>query len=336
MFAAVRTAVAAPWTWSRAAIAMHPTVSGKRSMSTRVGWIGTGVMGASMAKHVASAGFDLSVYARSPEKPAVVDLVEATGARVFDSPAELASSVDVLCSIVGFPDDVHAVLLDDVDGALGKAVTNPPSLVIDLTTSQPALALKIAAAAQAQGSDALDAPVSGGDVGARNGQLSIMVGGSDAAFAAGLPILQPMAKVVTHMGGPGAGQHTKMVNQIAIAGGMIGMVEGLVYGHAAGLDLETVLEAISGGAAGSWSLSNYAPRMLKRDFAPGFYVEHFVKDLGIALDEARAMNLSLPGLALVQQLYLALIAQGGAARGTHALQLALESMNNIQIKDYSA
>jgi 3-hydroxyisobutyrate dehydrogenase len=198
-----------------------------------------------------------------------------------------------------------------------------------MTTSEPKLAEEIFAAASGRGLDALDAPVSGGDVGARNASLAIMAGGTTAAFARALPLLERLGKTVAHHGGPGAGQHTKMVNQIAIAGGMIGVCEALLYAYRAGLDVEQVLATIGGGAAGSWSLTNYAPRILRGDFAPGFRVEHFVKDLGIALDEARAMNLALPGLALAQQLYVAATAQGAGQRGTHALVLALAHLSSL-------
>ena len=295
----------------------------------KVGWIGLGVMGSSMAQHVAGAGYELHVFARDPSKESVSHVVQATGAEVHATPAELAAHVDAVCAIVGTPDDVRDVFLHPETGVLAGG--DNLALVVDLTTSTPSLAKEIAEAAGEMGIGAVDAPVSGGDVGARNGTLSVMVGGEERDVEAASTVLHPMAGNVTHMGGPGSGQHTKMVNQIAIAGGMIGMTEALVYGHAAGLDLETVLTAISGGAAGSWSLDNYAPRMLDRDFEPGFVVEHFVKDMGIALDEAQAMSLALPGLALVKQLYLALVAQGGGRMGTHALQLALESLNNIQV-----
>ena len=202
--------------------------------------------------------------------------------------------------------------------------------------------------AAGRGVFAVDAPVSGGDVGAKNATLSFMIGGDQQAVTALQPMLEAMGKNITRLGGPGSGQHTKMVNQVLIATTMIGVVEGLMYGYKAGLDLETVIKAVGAGAAGSWSINNYGPRMLKRDFAPGFFVEHFLKDLEIALEEARRMDLALPGtplyliqnanhtdmasgLALAHQLYVALKAQGHGRLGTHALQLAFERMNNVQV-----
>jgi 3-hydroxyisobutyrate dehydrogenase len=200
-----------------------------------------------------------------------------------------------------------------------------------MTTTEPTLAQEIARAAESKQARAIDAPVSGGDVGARNRTLSIMVGGDAAAVAAVQPLLQILGKNIVHQGGPGAGQHTKMCNQIVIAGTMIGVCESLLYGYKAGLDLETMLGAIRSGAAGCWTLENLAPRILKRNFDPGFMVEHFIKDMGIALDEAKRMQLSLPGLALVHQLYLALQAQGDGRKGTHALMLALERLSNLAV-----
>jgi 3-hydroxyisobutyrate dehydrogenase len=198
-----------------------------------------------------------------------------------------------------------------------------------MTTSSPELAVEIADAAERAGFDALDAPVSGGDVGAKNGTLSIMVGGSDAAFERLAPIFANLGTNVRRQGGPGAGQRTKTTNQILIAGNMIGVCEALLYAYRAGLDLESVLASVSSGAAGSWSLSNLAPRILQGNFAPGFYVEHFVKDLGIALDDAEKLRLALPGVALARQLYLALIAQGGGRYGTQALIKALATLSNV-------
>jgi 3-hydroxyisobutyrate dehydrogenase len=233
---------------------------------------------------------------------------------------------DLVFGIVGFPADVRAVYLGD-EGALGAA--SPGAVIVDMTTSEPSLAVEICDAAKAKGVGAVDAPVSGGDVGARNATLSIMVGGEEADVERVRPLFEVMGKTIVHEGGAGAGQHTKMVNQILIATGMIGVCEALLYGYKAGLDLEKVLEAVAGGAAGSWSLSNYGPRILAGNFEPGFVVEHFVKDMGIALAEARRMNLALPGLALAQQLYVALVAQGGGRNGTHTLMLALASLSNV-------
>jgi 3-hydroxyisobutyrate dehydrogenase len=233
----------------------------------------------------------------------------------------------VTFAIVGFPADVREVFLGP-DGAVAHAA--PGSVVVDMTTSEPSLATEIHVAAAARGVGAVDAPVSGGDVGARNASLSIMVGGDDEHVEAAWPLFEVMGTTIVHLGGPGAGQHTKMVNQILIATGMIGVSEALLYAQQAGLDLDKTLEAVSGGAAGSWSLSNYGPRMLAGDFAPGFFVDHFVKDMGIALDEAKQMQLAVPGLALAHQLYVALQAQGGGRNGTQALLLALAAMSDVE------
>ncbi len=291
---------------------------------TSIGWIGTGVMGASMAGHLLAAGYPMTIHTRSREKAAEL---ETRGAKWADSAASVAAQCDVTFAIVGFPADVRDALLG-ADGALAGAKAG--SVVVDMTTSEPSLAVEIAAAAAAKGVGAVDAPVSGGDVGARNATLSIMIGGVDDDVARVWPLLEIMGKTLVHVGGPGAGQHTKMVNQILIATGMIGLSEALLYAQEAGLDLDKTLEAVSGGAAGSWSLSNYGPRMLKGDFAPGFLVDHFVKDMGIALDEAGAMGVSAPGLALAHQLYVALQAQGGGRTGTQALLTALARLSNLE------
>jgi len=287
----------------------------------RVGWIGTGVMGASMCGHVLDAGYPVTVHTRTEARAR--DLLER-GATWADSPAAVGQSSEIICTIVGFPKDVRDVLLGP-EGVIANAPKG--STVVDLTTTEPSLAVEIYEAAQSRGVDAIDAPVSGGDIGARNGALSIMVGGDKEAIERATPIFECFGKTIVHQGGAGAGQHTKMVNQILIATGMIGVCEALLYGYRAGLDLETVLESVGGGAAGSWSLANYGPRMLSGDFEPGFFVEHFIKDMGIALAEARRMQLSLPGLALAHQLYVALEAQGGGRRGIQALLLALGSLS---------
>jgi 3-hydroxyisobutyrate dehydrogenase len=288
-----------------------------------VGWIGTGVMGTSMCGHVLDAGYRVTVHSRTKER--AEPLLER-GATWADTPAEVSAASDVVCLIVGYPDDVRAVVLGQ-DGVLASAKEG--TIVVDLTTSEPSLAVEIHDAAAAGGVAALDAPVSGGDVGARNGTLSVMVGGEEAAFEMVRPLLEAFGQTVIRQGGPGAGQHTKMVNQILIASGMIGVCEALLYGYRAGLDLEHVLESVGSGAAGSWSLTNYGPRMLSGDFAPGFVVDHFVKDMGIALAEAERMRLALPGLALAKQLYVALQAQGSGRLGTHALMLAVASVSDV-------
>ena len=291
--------------------------------STRVGWIGTGVMGLSMCGHVLDAGYAVTVHNRTRER--AEPLLEK-GASWADTPAAVAAASDVVCSIVGYPADVRAVMLGD-EGALSGAAAG--SVLVDLTTSEPSLAVEIHERATEKGVASIDAPVSGGDVGARNATLSIMVGGDEDAVHRVRPLLEVMGKTIVLQGGPGSGQHTKVVNQTLIASAMIGVCEALLYAYRAGLDLETVLESVAPGAAGSWSLTNYAPRMLKGDFEPGFVVEHFVKDMGIALAEARRMNLSLPGLALAQQLYVALMAQGKGRKGTQSLILALAALSNV-------
>jgi 3-hydroxyisobutyrate dehydrogenase len=229
--------------------------------------------------------------------------------------------------MVGFPADVREVVLRP-NGALSRA--RPGTVLVDMTTSEPSLAREIEDAARAKGVESVDAPVSGGDVGARNATLSIMVGGDPTTVERLRPLFDLLGKTIVHQGPSGAGQHTKMVNQILIATGMIGVCEALLYAYRAGLDLEDALASVSGGAAGSWSLSNYAPRMLQGDFEPGFFVEHFIKDMEIALSEARRLNLALPGLALAHELYLALRAQGGGRKGTQALILALAKLSDVE------
>ena len=230
-------------------------------------------------------------------------------------------------AIVGYPRDVREVFLGPQGILAGSRAGN---VLVDMTTSEPSLAREIAAAAKGKGVFALDAPVSGGDVGARNATLSIMVGGEGEVVEAVRPLLECMGKTVVHQGPPGAGQHTKMVNQVLIATNMIGVCEALLYAFKAGLDLKTMLQSVGGGAAASWSLNNLGPRIIDRNFEPGFFVEHFLKDMKIALDEAERMNLALPGLALAKQLYEAVRAQGYGRKGTHALMLALEHLSAIQ------
>jgi 3-hydroxyisobutyrate dehydrogenase len=293
--------------------------------STRVGWIGTGVMGLSMCGHVLAKGYAVTVYSRTMEK--ALPLIERGAARA-ESPAAVAEASDALFTMVGSPADVREVYLGP-KGVLSGA--RPGTIAADMSTTEPSLAREICAAAKARGVHTVDAPVSGGDVGAREARLSIMTGGDPQAVAALGPLFETMGKTIVYQGGAGAGQHAKMCNQIVVAGTMIGVCEALVYGHRAGLDLETMLSSVSGGAAGCWTLSNLAPRVLKRDFEPGFSVDNFVKDMGIALDEAKRMRLALPGLALVHQLYVALQALGEGKRGTQALTLVLERMNDTKI-----
>ena len=290
---------------------------------TRIGWIGTGVMGASMCGHLLGRGFSATVYNRTRSK---AERLLAQGAAWADSPREVAQHSDVVFTIVGFP----ARCPRSGAGTGGRlAGCQPGSILVDMTTSEPSLAIEIAAAAREKGVVSLDAPVSGGDVGAREARLSIMIGGDADAIEALRPCWEAMGKTFVRQGGPGAGQHTKLVNQTLIAGNMVGVCEALLYGYRAGLDLNRVLESVASGAAGSWSLSNLGPRIIQNNFDPGFFVEHFIKDMGIALDEARRMGLVLPGLALANQLYLAVAAQGHGRQGTHALQLALASLSGI-------
>ena len=293
---------------------------------TRIGWIGTGVMGASMCGHLIEAGFSATVYNRTKQK--AQELIDK-GAVWADTPKAVAEASNVVFTIVGYPADVRGVVLGP-DGVL--AGCSRGDIIVDMTTSQPSLAEEIAGAAGEIGVSSIDAPVSGGDVGAREARLSIMIGGDAEAVEALAPCWEAMGKTIVHQGGPGAGQHTKMVNQVVIASAMIGVCEGLLYGYQAGLDLETVMRSIGSGAAGSWSLTNLAPRIIANNFDPGFFVEHFIKDMGIALDESKRMGLAMPGLALAHQLYLALQAQGHGRDGTHALELALASMSNIDWK----
>jgi 3-hydroxyisobutyrate dehydrogenase len=296
------------------------------SNSTRIGWIGTGVMGLSMCGHLLEAGYPVTVYSRTRER---AEPLLTRGALWAETPAAVAADAEVVFTMVGLPSDVREVMLGS-EGVLSALASG--SVVVDMTTSQPSLAQELYSAAREQGIESIDAPVSGGDIGARNATLSIMVGGDPATVGRVRPLLEVMGKTIVHQGPAGAGQHTKMVNQTLIATGIIGVCEGLLYAHKAGLDPETVLESVSGGAAGSWSLTNYAPRMLKGDYAPGFMVEHFLKDMEIALAEARRMDLALPGLALAHELYLALKAQGGGRDGTQALIRALASLSAVDWK----
>lgn len=296
----------------------------KIDQNSKIGWIGTGVMGKSMFGHLLDKGHKGFVYTRTREKASsAID----KGAVWCNSPAELAGNCDIIFTMVGFPSDVRDIYLSSgsiVDSA------KPGTIVVDMTTTSPSLAVEIYNAARKKNLSSLDAPVSGGDIGARNATLSIMVGGDRKDFDEIMPLFEIIGKKIVYQGKAGSGQHTKMCNQIQIAGTMIGMCESLLYGYKAGLDLETMLSSITGGAAACWSLDNLAPRILNRDFEPGFFVRHFIKDMGIALEESRRMNLSLPGLALVQQLYLSVSALGYDEKGTQALYLALEHMVGLK------
>ncbi len=279
----------------------------------RVAFIGIGVMGKSMAGHLLDAGYPVSVYNRTKSK---ADDLVARGAEWREAPADAAADADIVITIVGFPQDVEETYF----GPQGVFQTlESGGLVIDMTTSSPLLAKKIAEEGSKRGIGALDAPVSGGDLGAREARLSIMVGGEETDFERAKPLFEIMGKNIHLQGPAGSGQHTKMSNQIAIAAAMVSIAESLAYAKASGLDPKRVLASIESGAAGSWSLSNLAPRALDGDFAPGFYVKHFIKDMGIALESAKEMGLALPGLAMAKGLYDRLAADGGADDGTHAL-----------------
>jgi 3-hydroxyisobutyrate dehydrogenase len=296
------------------------------SGKTRIGWIGTGVMGRHMCSHAMAKGFKATIFNRSKDKPDVKALLDH-GATWADTPKAVAEQSDVVFAIVGFPKDVREVFLG-AQGAL--AGSKGGTILVDMTTSEPTLAREVYDAAKAKGVYSLDAPVSGGDVGARNAALSIMIGGDREVVDAVTPIFECMGKTIIHQGPAGSGQHTKMVNQILIAANMVALCEGLLYGYKAGLDLETVFKSVSVGAAGSKALEVLGPRIMARNFEPGFYVEHFIKDMGIALDESKKMGIALPGLALAHQLYIALQAQGYGRKGTHALMMALEHISNVK------
>jgi len=290
-----------------------------------IGWIGTGVMGRSMCLHLMDKKFGMTVYNRSRDK---AESLITEGAKWVSSPSEVAKASDVVFTMLGFPKDVEEVYMgkEGIFSGIKKG-----SMIVDMTTTSPSLAQQIYSIAKEKGVDAVDAPVSGGDVGARSGNLSIMVGGDPQIVEKIKPLMEAMGKKIVHQGPAGSGQHAKMCNQIVIAGTMIGVCESLIYGYKAGLDMKTMLSSISGGAAACWALDNYAPRILNRDFKPGFFVEHFIKDMGIALDEAKRMHLVLPGLALANQLYMSVLAHGGGKSGTQALMLALEKMSNISM-----
>ena len=291
---------------------------------SKIGWVGIGVMGRSMCGHLLSAGHEVKVYTRTK---ASAESVLAAGAQWCDTPGEVAVGSEFVFTIVGFPADVRSVYLGQ-DGLVSRAAAG--TVLVDMTTSEPALAVEIHAAAAARGVHALDAPVSGGDLGAKNAALAIMVGGEQEPFDRAMPLFDKMGKNIRLMGGPGAGQHTKMSNQILIAGTMIGVVESLLYAVKSGLDVDAVIDVIGSGAAGSWSINNLGRKIAKDDYDPGFFIKHFVKDMGIALAEARKMGIALPGLALAEQLFVAAMAQGLENMGTQGLYLALKHVNAMK------
>ena len=292
-------------------------------MEKKIGWIGTGVMGKSMCAHLLNAGYHISVYNRTKSK---VDELINNGAIWCSNPKEVAEKSEIVFTIVGYPNDVKDVYLGE-NGILKGAQKG--SIIVDMTTSEPSLAVEIYEKAKIKGISSLDAPVSGGDVGAKEGTLAIMVGGDKETYNEILPLFQLMGKNIAYMGKPGAGQHTKMSNQILIASTMIGVVESLLYAYKAENDLEDVINVIGKGAAGCWSISNLGPRIVKKNFDPGFFIKHFIKDMGIALKEAKAMRLSLPGLALAYQFYLAAEALGLENLGTHGLYKVFATMNGF-------
>ena len=293
--------------------------------ATRVGWIGIGIMGAPMCRHLLQAGYRMSIHTRDKTK---ASQLLAAGATWAESPAAVTEQTDVVITMVGFPTDVRDVYLG-ANGVLSKV--RPRMVLVDMTSTEPSLAQTLSRLAQARGAYAIDAPVSGGDVGARKATLSIMVGGAAEAVEAIRPLLECLGEKILHQGEAGTGQHAKLCNQIVIAGTMVGVCESLLYGYKAGLQLARMLDSIRGGAAACWSLDHLAPRILARNFDPGFFVEHFIKDLGIALEEARRLDLTLPGLTLAYQLYERVRALGHGRAGTHALMLALEDLSHLDV-----
>lgn len=280
-------------------------------------------MGRSICHNLLRQGYAITVFNRTYSK---AEPLLSAGATWAASPQQIAEQSDVVFTMVGLPNDVREVILGE-QGVLKGA--SPGNIVVDMTSSSPELAIEIAKRAESLGILAIDAPVSGGDVGAREGTLSIMIGGDAQAVAALRPIWEVIGSRFVHQGPAGMGQHAKMVNQILVASSMIGVCESLVYAYRAGLDLDSVLKSVSQGAAGSWTLTNLAPRILQNNFDPGFYVDHFVKDLTIALTEANSMGLDLPGLKLAKKLYEELRQQGFGQFGTHALQKSVAAAAGI-------
>ena len=294
-------------------------------MTMKIGWVGTGVMGKSMCAHLIDAGHNVSVYNRTKGK--ALDLINK-GAKWCSNPMEVAQNSDIIFTIVGFPNDVEEVYLGE-KGIL-KGVKDG-DIIVDMTTSEPSLAQKIYEEAKKRGVSSVDAPVSGGDVGAKNATLAIMSGGDKETYDKVYPLFELMGKNIAYMGKAGAGQHTKMSNQILIASTMIGVVESLLYAYKAGNGLNEVINVIGKGAAGCWSINNLGPRIVDNNFDPGFFIKHFIKDMGIALKEAKSMNLSLPGLALAYQFYISATALGLENLGTQGLYKVLAKMNGIEI-----
>lgn len=284
----------------------------RRNVHVKIGFIGTGVMGASIVKHLIQGGHELHIYTRTKSK--AEELIKM-GAQWQNTPLDVANTTDVVFTMVGYPSDVEQIY----SGAGGLFETTSAKTFVDLTTSTPSLAEELASKGHELGISVIDAPVSGGDIGAQNGVLSIMIGGEEQTVNKLMPLFKLFGKNIVHQGAAGAGQHTKMCNQIAIASTMIAASEALTYGKKAGLDLYKVLDSITQGAAGSWTLTNLAPKMIEEDYAPGFYIKHFVKDMGIALQEAERMNLQLPGLEKAKSVYDQLIQEGFEDEGTQAI-----------------
>jgi 3-hydroxyisobutyrate dehydrogenase len=292
-----------------------------------IGWIGTGVMGGSMCGRILDKGHSVSVFSRTKSK---AEALLARGAAWKPDIPSLARECDAVFTMVGFPEDVEQVYFG-ANGILANARAG--TVLVDMTTSKPSLAVRIHAEGKAKGVHVLDAPVSGGDVGARTGKLAVMAGGEAEAYERILPLFRLMGETISLMGPPGTGQHTKMCNQILIASTMIGTVESILYAVKAGLGPDAVIDVIGKGAAGSWSINNLGRRVTAGNFDPGFFVKHFVKDMGIALEEAGRMRLALPGLALANQLYISAMAMGFENLGTQALYQVLLRMNTIKDED---
>ncbi|WP_214767448.1 MULTISPECIES: NAD(P)-dependent oxidoreductase [unclassified Exiguobacterium] len=293
-------------------------------MTKTVGFIGLGVMGQGMVRNLLKAGFAVKGYNRTKEKGLPL---EQDGATIVDTIKEAVTGADVVISIVGSPEDVEQIYFSE-DGILANAA--PGTIVIDMTTSSPPLAVKIAEQAQANGLVSLDAPVTGGDLGAKNGTLAILVGGQEQAFADVKPLFEAMGRSISLFGGPGKGQSAKLANQIAIAGSMIGTAEMLLFVTRSGIDPTQFVETIKSGSAGSWSLENLIPRVIAENYSPGFFVKHFIKDMRLALERADEMGISTPGLALVKSLYDELAAMGHGESGTQALYLLLAEKSQQQ------
>ncbi|MCY1691649.1 NAD(P)-dependent oxidoreductase [Exiguobacterium sp. SL14] len=290
-----------------------------------VGFIGLGVMGQGMVRNLRKAGFEVKGYNRTKEKGLVL---EADGVEIVDTIQDVVTDVDVVISIVGYPQDVEQIYLEN--GILDHAA--PGTIVIDMTTSSPALAERIAKEATTRGLHALDAPVTGGDLGAKNGTLAILVGGEDDAFTKAKPLFEAMGKSISLFGGPGKGQSAKLANQIAIVSSMIGTAEMLLFVTRSGIDPTQFIETIKSGSAGSWSLENLIPRVIAENYSPGFFVKHFIKDMRLALERGAEMGIATPGLALVKDLYEELAEMGHADSGTQALYLLLAERSRASVE----